>query len=150
MHADFPLPDVGWEPTREFWAGAACGELRITRCDACGRYVWYPQPPCRHCGATRLTWTAVSGRGTLFSWSVVRHAWIPQFAAQLPFVTGLVALQEDPAARVVSYIVDCAPEGLRCDMPMHAVFRPLTYAGVGGQVIAPLFAPTERRRDPQL
>ena len=64
---------------------------RHGRCAACGRYVWYPLAPCRFCGAARLTWTRVSGRGTLFSWSVVHHAWIPQFKGQLPFVTGLVA-----------------------------------------------------------
>jgi uncharacterized OB-fold protein len=141
MHATFPLPDVAWEPTREFWAGAARGELRITRCDACGRYVWYPEPPCRYCGAAQLTWTTVSGRGTLFSWSVLHHAWIPQFIEQLPFVSGLVALEEDPAVRVVSYIVDCAPEALRCDMRMQVVFRPLRYPGVAAEVVVPMFAP---------
>jgi hypothetical protein len=141
MHPDFPLPDVTWEPTREFWAAAARGELVITRCDACARYVWYPETPCRYCGGTQLTWTRVSGRGTLFSWSVVHFAWIPQFREQLPFVTGLVALPEDPAVRVVSYIVDCAPAQLRCDMPLRAVFRPLRYPGVAREVIAPLFAP---------
>lgn len=144
MHADFPLPDVTWEPTREFWAGAARGELLITRCDACGRYVWYPEAPCRHCGAAHLMWTPVSGRGTLFSWSVLHHAWIPQFKDQLPFVTGLVALAEDPAVRIVSYIVDCDPADLRCDVPVHAVFRPLRYPGVAGEVVAPLFAPAEK------
>jgi uncharacterized OB-fold protein len=141
MHQDFPLPDVDWDPTRELWAGAARGRLLITRCDACARYVWYPQPPCRACGGTRLTWTEVSGRGTLFSWSVLHHAWIPQFSEHLPFVTGLVALQEDPAVRVVSYIVDCAAEALRCEMPVEAVFRALRYPGVQREVVVPMFRP---------
>ena len=143
MHADFPLPDVSWEPTREFWAGAARGQLVITRCDACGRYVWYPESPCRHCGGPHLTWAAVSGCGTLFSWAVLHHAWIPQFKDQLPFATGLVALAEDPAVRLVSYIVDCAPQALRCEMPLQVVFRPLRYPGVAGDVIAPLFKPAQ-------
>jgi uncharacterized OB-fold protein len=141
MHADFPLPDVNWEPTREFWAGAARGELLITRCDACARYVWYPESPCRSCGGAHLTWTPVSGRGRLFSWSVVHYAWIPQFKDQLPFVTGLVALEEAPAVRVVSYIVDCPPEKLRCDLPVSVVFRALRYPGGARQVIAPVFVP---------
>ena len=141
MHPDFPLPDVRWEPTREFWSGAARGELRITRCDACRRYVWYPETPCRYCGGAHLTWTRVSGRGTLFSWTVLHHAWIPQFRAQLPFVSGLVALEEDPAVRVVSYVVDCVPADLRCDLPVRVVFRPLRYPGVAREVSAPMFAP---------
>jgi uncharacterized protein len=141
MHPDFPLPDIDWAPTREFWTGAARGELLITRCDACGRYVWYPEAPCRYCGGAHLTWTRVSGRGTLFSWSVLHYAWIPQFKEQLPFVSGLVALEEDPAVRVVSYIVDCGTAALRCDMPVRAVFRPLHYPGVAREVVAPLFVP---------
>jgi len=142
MHPDFPLPDITWEPTRGFWEGAARGELRITRCDACGRFVWYPEPPCRHCGAGQFTWTRVSGRGALFSWSVLHHAWIPQFAAQLPFVTGLVALEEDPAVRLVSYIVDCPLEALHCDMPVSALFRPFRYPNCAAEVVAPMFTPS--------
>ena len=44
MRREFPLPDLVWEPTAEFWAGAARGELRIPRCDSCGRLRWYPEP----------------------------------------------------------------------------------------------------------
>jgi hypothetical protein len=143
MHAGFPLPDVDWPPTRELWAGAARGELVITRCTSCARLVWYPETPCRHCGGADLVWTPVSGRGRLFAWSVVRHAWIPQFAELLPLVTGLVALEEDPAVRLVTRIVDCAAEDLRCDMPVSVAFRPLRFPGVTGEVIAPLFAPAK-------
>jgi uncharacterized OB-fold protein len=143
MHADFPLPDVAWEPTRPFWEGAAGGALVLPRCDGCGRYVWYPETPCRFCRGSRLTWGEVSGRGRLFSWSVVHHAWIPQLADRLPFVTGLVALVEDPAVRLVTAIVDCDPRRLRCDMPVHAVFRPLRFAGIDRTVTAPMFVPDE-------
>lgn len=141
MHANFPLPDVNWEPTRPFWAAAARGALMIPRCDGCQHLLWYPETPCRRCGGSDLTWTEVSGRGRLFAWSVVRHAWIPQLADRLPFVTGLVALEEDPAVRLVSYIVDCTPDALHNDMPVGVVFRPLRYPGVTGEVVAPLFVP---------
>jgi uncharacterized OB-fold protein len=147
MHPDFPLPDVSWEPTRGFWEGAARGELMITRCDACGRYVWYPESPCRHCGGARLTWTPVSGRGRLFSWSVLHYAWIPHFKEQLPFVTGLVALEEDPAVRVVSYIVDCPLDELQCDMHVQVVFRLLCYPGVERAVKAPMFSKRVAERE---
>lgn len=144
MHADFPLPDVTWEPTRPFWAAVARRQLQITRCDACGRYVWYPAPPCRACGGNRLTWTPVSGRGRLFSWSVIRHAFLPQFAAQLPLITALVALDEDPAVRLVTAICDLRPDALHCDMPVRVVFRPLRFSGVAREVLAPLFTKGDR------
>src|SRR5690242_13263005 len=120
---DFPLPDTDWPPTREFWAAAARGELSVPRCDACGRYVWYPDGTCRHCGSDRHTWTRVSGRGRLFSWSVVRRAFIPQLADDVPYAPALVAIDEDPAVRIVTRIVDCETDRLRVDMPVRVVFR---------------------------
>lgn len=138
---DFPLPDTDWPPTAPFWAAAARGVLQVPRCDACARYVWYPEGPCRHCGATERTWTAVSGRGTLFSWSVIHRAFIPQFVADVPFVTALVALDEDPAVRLATRIVDATPDALRIDMPVQVVFRTLSVPGRPRQVMAPLFTP---------
>ena len=138
---DFPLPDVAWPPLAAYWAAAARGELVLPRCGRCARFVWYPDGDCRSCGASAHTWTRVSGRGHLFSWSIVHRAFIPQFAELVPFVTGLVAIDEDPAVRLATYVVDCPHDRLRIDMPVVATFRPLRFAGVAGTVIAPLFAP---------
>ena len=136
---DFPLPDVMWPPTREFWAGAARGELVLPRCETCARYVWYPDGACRFCGGAALRWTAVSGRGRVFSWSIVHRAFIPQLAPLVPFVTALVAIDEDPAVRLATFVVDCPPDRLRIDMPVRVVFRALRFGGVAGEVMAPLF-----------
>ncbi len=138
---DFPLPDTDWPPARAFWAAAARGALCLPRCEACARFVWYPDGACRGCGGTALAWTEVAGRGRLFSWSVVRRAFIPQLADQVPYVTGLVALAEDPAVRLVTRIVDAAPEDLRVDMPVRVVFRPLRFSGIARTVTAPMFTP---------
>jgi uncharacterized OB-fold protein len=144
VRPDFPLPDIEWEPTRPFWAAAQREELQIPCCDACGRYQWYPRKVCRECEGTASTWTPVSGRATLFSWVVVIHPFLPQFRAKVPFVSALVALEEDPAVRLATEIVDCAPQDLSFDMAVQVVFRPLSFAGVEGAVIAPLFAPATR------
>ena len=109
---DFPLPDVDDPLTAPYFAGAARGELMITRCEACDAYVWYPAgavPALRrraHVGA------GVAATATLFSWAVVRRAFLPAFAEQVPFVTALVALEEDPAVRLPTYLVDADPETL--------------------------------------
>ena len=139
--ADFPLPDTDWEGTRGFWEAAAREQLAIPRCAACARFQWYPRERCRACGASELPWTAVSGHGTLFSWAVVRRALVSAFADQVPYVSALVALAEDPAVRVVTRIVDCAPESLRAEQPLHVVFRPLVFPNVTRRVIAPMFTP---------
>jgi len=138
---DFPLPDTEWEGTRGFWEAAAREVLAIPRCAACARYQWYPHERCRACGGSELPWTAVSGRGTLFAWAVVRRALVPAFATKLPYVSALVALAEDPAVRVVSNVVDCAPEALRAELPLRVVFRALEFPNVTRRVIAPMFTP---------
>ncbi len=141
MRDDFPLPDLTWAPTAPYWAGAARGELRIPRCDACGRFCWYPHEHCDACGASSLTWEVTSGRGTLFSWVVVTHPFLPQFADLVPFVPALVALDDDPAVRVPTRMVDCDPDALEFEMPVRVTFRPISFTGVDGEVLAPLFEP---------
>ena len=142
QRADFPLPDLTDERTAEYFAGAARGELVVPRCDACGRLVWYPRAECPRCGGTALTWTPMRGRGRLFTWTVVRRAFLPAFEDMVPFVTGLVALDEDPAVRIVSYVVDCDPGRLVAELPVQAVFRPLRFPTVPDKsVTVPMFVP---------
>jgi uncharacterized protein len=140
---DFPLPDMEWPPTREFWAAAARGELAIPRCEGCGRLHWYPEERCRRCGGERHAWERMSGRGELFTWVVLQHAFLPQFRESLPFVSALVALEEDPAVRLATRIVECDPASLTKDMPVEVVFRPLAFAGIERTVTAPFFRPRE-------
>jgi uncharacterized OB-fold protein len=136
---DFPLPDVDDPLSAPFFAGAANGVLLIPRCDACGTYVWYPEASCPADGGT-LTWTPVSGRATLFSWAVVRRAFLPAFEDKVPFVTALVALDEDPAVRVATYIVDTEPDALAPDMPVAVEFRDLSFSTVPDKSVpVPMF-----------
>ena len=145
--ADFPLPDLHDERTAEYFAGAARGELVLPRCDECNRFVWYPEEECPHCGGRAFTWTRVSGQGRLFTWTVVRRAFLPAFEEMVPFVTALVALEEDPAVRIVSYIVDCEPDALAADLPVDAVFRPLRFPTVRDRSVpVPMFVPASPSR----
>ena len=141
MRSDFPLPELDWEPTRGFWQAAQREELAIPRCQACGTYNWYPVPRCKSCSSESMSWTQVSGRGTLFSYCVVMRALFKPFADKAPYVTGLVALDEDPSVRLVTRLVDCDPERLRMDMPVRVVFRQLDISNIEAKVTAPHFSP---------
>jgi len=143
MRADFPLPDVDWPPTAPFWAAAAEGRFELPRCRSCGRLCWYPKESCSYCGDAALSWEPVAGRARLFSWVVVRNVFLPQYREKVPYVTGLVSLEEDPSVRLVTEVVDTDVDsgGLEFDQPMEVVFRPLRFAGVEGTVTAPLWRP---------
>lgn len=133
----FPLPDVEDERTAGFFAGAAAGELRVPRCADCGRFVWYPADACPNCGGTDHAWVATSGRGTLFSWAIVRRAFLPAFEDLVPFVTAVVALDDDPSVRIVARLADVDPDAdaLTAGRAVHAVFRPLRFATVPDRAV---------------
>lgn len=141
MKTQFPLPDLDFAPTRGFWEAAQRRQLAIPRCDACGRYDWYPSGSCRDCGGAALPWCEVSGRATVFSYSLVHRALFRAYASQAPYLTGLVTLDEDPRVRVVTRFVDCEPEDLRIELPVEVVFRPLELPDVAGRVLVPMFRP---------
>ena len=137
--ADFPLPDVADPLTAEYFAGAARGELVVPRCVECDRWVWYPEAKCPACGGD-LAWRPTSGRGSLFSWAVVQRPFLPSFAEMVPFVTALVALEEAPDVRIVTYVVDADPSDLRADLPLEVTFRPLSFPTVPDRAVTvPMF-----------
>ena len=144
MSADFPLPDTEWERTRPFWEAAAREELVLPRCASCATLNWYPGPACKACGHENYRWDRLSGRATLFAWTVVRHGFVKPFRSKVPYITGLVCVDEDPSVRLVTTLVDCDPDELEADLPMQVVFRPLSFPDVEREVIAPMFTPSER------
>jgi uncharacterized OB-fold protein len=72
---------------------------------------------------------------------VVHQQFLPQY--EPPFVTALVAVDEDRAARLATRVVDVDPlaPGLTIDQPVEVVFAPLRFPGVDGEVTAPFWRP---------
>ena len=81
-----------------------------------------------------LEWTAVSGRGTLYSFTVVHRAPSTAFAAEVPYVVAVVELDE--GVRLMSNLIRCAPDAVRIGMPLKVAFRKLS-----DSVTLPVFEP---------
>ena len=60
-------------PEKQFFDRLAAGRFEIQRCAGCARHVFYPRVLCPHCGGGKLDWVAASGRGTVYSTTVVRR-----------------------------------------------------------------------------
>jgi|OpeIllAssembly_1097287.scaffolds.fasta_scaffold1767422_1 hypothetical protein len=117
-----PVPIVNpW--ARPFWDGARAGRLLIQRCQHCGRHVFYPRVACPHCASERLEWVEASGRGTVYSYTVVYNNAPSAFVADVPYVVAVIQLAE--GVRMLSNIVQCDLDGLRCDMPVEVTFERL-------------------------
>ena len=101
-----------------FWTPGEHGELRLQRCTACGRFRHPPLLGCPGCGSPDTEWAPVSGRGTVFSYTIATHPVSPQLADYCPYNVVLVELEEAPDVRIISNIVDTAPEEIAIGMPV--------------------------------
>lgn len=128
-----PVPDAETEP---FWAAARDGRLAIQRCRACERPFVYPRSACPRCWSAELEWIDASGRGSVYSFTVIRHNDVPPFREMVPYVVALVDLEE--GVRLTANIVGCRPEEVRVGMPVEVSYQRLT-----GEITLPQFMPRE-------
>ena len=113
--------------TKPFWDAAAAGRLVIKRCAACGQAHHYPRALCPFCFSDRTEWRPASGRGTIYSYSVMRR--VP-----VPYAIAYVTLEEGPT--MMTNIVDCDLDAIRIGQKVRVVFKPTE----GGPPV-PMFAP---------
>jgi uncharacterized OB-fold protein len=119
-----PLPHP--DPlTQFFWDGVANHKLIILRCQQCGHYIHWPRPVCRFCLSLDLSPREMSGRGTLYSWTVALQPFQPWFADKIPYIVATIELDEEPGLKMVSNMVDCTEDDLRIDLPVEVTFHEL-------------------------
>lgn len=115
-----PQPNVTDE-SRPFWEATREQRLVLQWCEDCGRVVHFPRSFCPSCAGHRLTWREASGRGVLYSFTV-DHRPLPPFGPEL-WTVALVDLEE--GARLMTNVVDCAPDDIRVGLPLEVVWEPL-------------------------
>ena len=135
------LPELT-DRNRHFWTGGGRGELSILHCNACGKWIHPPYPLCPQCHSKDVAPRAVSGRATLHTFSINHQPWMP--GPEVPFVVGIVTLEEDPNVRLTTNIVGCKPEDARIGMPLRVRFE--HHTDPKGDVWLPLFEPDPGRR----
>jgi uncharacterized OB-fold protein len=121
--------------TQHFWDGTREGELRLQRCDGCGKNYFPPRPFCAVCGSRKVSVFKASGKAVLWSY-VIHHRPVPGFTP--PYAIAVVQLAEGP--RMMTNIVECpqTPEALQLDMPLEVVFEKQTDA-----ITLPFFRPAK-------
>lgn len=128
-----PLPRLD-EESKGFWEACRRRELMVQRCSACGALRHHPRALCPTCLSDAVEWLRCSGRGTVYSFTVTHQNQAPGFREALPYVLAYVELAE--GVRLLSNIIDCAPEAVRIGMAVEVVFSDVTPA-----VTLPLFRP---------
>ena len=107
-----PAPAVSAE-TQAYWDAAAKGKLLVRKCTSCGQAHHYPRTICPFCSSDKTEWIEASGKGTIYSYSVMRRAPVPYAMA---YVTRLRAAHGDQHRRL-------RLDKLKCEQPVKVVFK---------------------------
>jgi uncharacterized OB-fold protein len=128
-----PMPrPTPW--SKPFWDGCKRHELVIQKCKDCQEHIFYPKLFCPHCLSPNLEWTKASGKGKIYSYTIVYSYAPTEFAEDTPYVVAVIDLQE--GVRMMSNVVECPPEEVKCDMKVEVVFDDVT-----NEITLPKFKP---------
>jgi len=113
-----PLPDISQE-TAAFWDGLRQHEFRVPKCADCGAFSWVPYPACRSCYSENIVWTAVSGRGKVWTFTVV-HRGPGAFGLIVPYIICIGQLEDQPRkCNVIANTSGIDPEEIAIGMPIE-------------------------------
>jgi uncharacterized OB-fold protein len=118
-----PIPDP---VTRPFWDSLKAHAIRLQRCDACNRFIYYPRPLCPGCLSDDLAWTPVSGHGTVHAFTIPYRHPNAAFGSGVPYVVALIELDE--GIRMMSNLIDVdpTPEAVKVGLPVEIVYDDVT------------------------
>lgn len=111
-----PVPDAD---TAGFWRATGRGELCLCRCTKCRRWHQPPLERCPKCGEVSR-FEAVSGRGRIKSFIVVRHPAVPGYLEDLPYVVAIVDLEEQAGLRLPGRLLDADPAEVKLGLSVRA------------------------------
>jgi uncharacterized OB-fold protein len=119
-----PLPAITNE-AKAFWDAAAQQQLSIQRCQDCRAWVWTPRPSCNECGSQKVQWTPMSGKGEVYSFTVIRQvvgrAASKAFEPDIPYVIAWVDLDEGP--RLITNVIGCPVKDVKLGMKVTVQFE---------------------------
>ncbi|MFL6239379.1 MAG: Zn-ribbon domain-containing OB-fold protein [Actinomycetes bacterium] len=125
-----PVPSANAE-TLPWWEAARDHRLVTQSCVSCKALRHPPGPICPECSSDDSTWLELSGRGTVYTYTVVHQQFVP---ADVPYVVIAVDLPE--GVRMVSNLVEAAVSDVRIGMPVQVVWEDM-----GPELALPRFAP---------
>jgi uncharacterized OB-fold protein len=107
-------------PTIEsFYKFCTHGKLMGLKCNRCKRVTAPPRSLCSHCSSSDVTWTELSGKGRLVTYTVI-HIAPAQFQAFVPYAVGVVELAD--GVRLPGMIRNANVDNLRLGMELVADF----------------------------
>jgi uncharacterized OB-fold protein len=122
---DRPLPVID-DSNRNYWDGARRHRLVLDRCCDCGTYAHPPRAMCLECRCGDFEPTEISGRGRVYSWSVMHSPGNPGFDDRLPYAVLIVELDEQPGLFTIGNLLEGEVDDLEIGMPVEVTWEELT------------------------
>ena len=119
------IPESGAK-LQPYWDGASTERLLLPRCRNCGRLHWYPRALCPFCLSDEIEWREASGKGKIYSFSIMR-------SVKEPYVIAYVTLEE--GITMMTNIVECDADRLTIGQDVGVKFV------IRGVTPVPVFAP---------
>ena len=85
--------------------------------------------------ARGMEWKKSSGRGQVYTYTIVRKSYLPEFAHRVPYIYALVELEE--GIRIPSNIIDCPVEQVKIGLPVELAWAEADFGYI------PVFRPAE-------
>jgi uncharacterized OB-fold protein len=115
-----PVPD---DLTQPFWAAAKEHRLVIQRCGECGYYNHPPRPFCDACLSRDLAFEPVSGRGKIYTFTVMHQRDVAGFENEAPFINIVVELDEQAMLLMVGDLPIAERDRVRIGAPVEVAFE---------------------------
>ena len=119
--SNFKSPQERTPDSEAYWQGLKEHQIRLQRCKDCGAWTHPPFPFCHSCLSRNREFVTLSGRGTVYSYTVTRRAMHPDFAGDVPYTIIYVKTEEGPF--IVSWLEGVEPDNVRIGMPVVATFE---------------------------
>jgi uncharacterized protein len=120
------LPTPGPTPTlddRGFWDWCQRHQLRFQRCANCHTYRHPPVPACSRCSSFVYEWVQAPELAQLFSYTVVYHSVSEIVREHVPYNIAIVSFPGIEGVRLISNIVNVAPENIRIGMELRLIWE---------------------------
>jgi uncharacterized protein len=108
---------------KPFWDWCRRRELRFQRCGNCHAFRHPPVPACPRCRSFVCEWVRAPDPGRLFSYTVVYHPVSDSIRERVPYNIVVVQFAGIDGVRLVSNVVDLAPEKIRIGMELWLVWE---------------------------
>lgn len=116
-----------------FWDACREGRFLLHRCELCGQHYW-PASRCVVHGAQDMRWVDSSGRGEIYTYTVLHHAYTPAMKTKVPYAVVVVKLDEGPFFH--AGLESCSLEQLKVGLRVRA-----TMAAHESGLTLPMFRP---------